>query len=126
MRKSNYDKYPATRVEGELWKGWQAIREKLAAVCDAEGDFERLRVGDVVACGQRVGYNINIEQQVVARSGFEPQAAVARHVRGFCRQVRADVRDVRFGRGESDAFVAGIEAAAHQRCVVTPPAVVTA
>ena len=36
MRKSNYDKYPATRVEGELWKGWQAIREKLAAVCDAE------------------------------------------------------------------------------------------
>lgn len=56
MRKSNYDKYPATRVEGELWKGWQAIREKLAAVCDAE----KVRVL-VVECYQGVYHEEIIE-----------------------------------------------------------------
>ena len=25
MRKSNYDKQPATRIAGQLWKGWQAV-----------------------------------------------------------------------------------------------------
>ena len=25
MRKSNYDKFPATKVEGRLWKGWEEI-----------------------------------------------------------------------------------------------------
>ena len=29
MRKSNYDKKPATRVEGEMWKGWPAVLEQL-------------------------------------------------------------------------------------------------
>ena len=45
--------------------------EGFAAAGDAEIDFERLRVADVVACGQRVGDNINIEQQMVARFGGE-------------------------------------------------------
>ena len=26
MRKSNYDKMPATVVDGTLWKGWESIR----------------------------------------------------------------------------------------------------
>ena len=25
MRKSNYDKMPATVVDGTLWKGWESI-----------------------------------------------------------------------------------------------------
>ncbi|MCR5003410.1 MAG: mannose-6-phosphate isomerase, partial [Bacteroidales bacterium] len=25
MRKTNYDKYPATKTEGLLWRGWEAI-----------------------------------------------------------------------------------------------------
>ena len=29
MRKSNYDKYPATRIEGELYRGWESIRKEL-------------------------------------------------------------------------------------------------
>ena len=27
MRKSNYDKMPATVVDGTLWKGWESIRK---------------------------------------------------------------------------------------------------
>lgn len=30
MRKSNYDKMPATVVDGTLWKGWESIRSRLA------------------------------------------------------------------------------------------------
>ncbi len=29
MRKSNYDKYPATQTPGHLFRGWEAIREEL-------------------------------------------------------------------------------------------------
>ena len=29
MRSPNYDKYPATRTEGALFHGWDAIREAL-------------------------------------------------------------------------------------------------
>lgn len=29
MRKSNYDKFPATAIEGEIWQGWQGIRARL-------------------------------------------------------------------------------------------------
>ena len=28
MRKSNYDKMPATVVDGTLWKGWESIRKR--------------------------------------------------------------------------------------------------
>ena len=37
MRKSNYDKSPATVIDGALWKGWTAIRERLAARHAKEG-----------------------------------------------------------------------------------------
>ena len=37
MRKSNYDKNPATVIDGALWKGWTAIRERLAARHAEEG-----------------------------------------------------------------------------------------
>lgn len=37
MRKSNYDKSPATVIDGTLWKGWTAIRERLAARHAEEG-----------------------------------------------------------------------------------------
>lgn len=33
MRKSNYDKSPATVVEGTLWKGWEAILKEWKAAC---------------------------------------------------------------------------------------------
>ena len=31
MRSPNYDKYPATRTEGALFHGWDAIRDALEA-----------------------------------------------------------------------------------------------
>ena len=30
MRKCNYDKYPSTRVEGEMIRGWEEIIQRLA------------------------------------------------------------------------------------------------
>lgn len=33
MRKSNYDKSPATVIDGSLWKGWESIRRQLSASC---------------------------------------------------------------------------------------------
>ncbi|MEG1544014.1 MAG: class I mannose-6-phosphate isomerase [Tannerellaceae bacterium] len=36
MRKSNYDKYPATVVEGSLWKGWEEATAQLAASVKAD------------------------------------------------------------------------------------------
>ncbi len=29
MRKSNYDKYPSTSVNGSLWEGWDAILNQI-------------------------------------------------------------------------------------------------
>ena len=29
MRKSNYDKMPATVVDGTLWKGWESMRKRM-------------------------------------------------------------------------------------------------
>ena len=51
--------------------------EPPSAVCDADFDFEGCRVADVVAGRQRMGYDIDVEQKVVARPGFEPCAAAA-------------------------------------------------
>ncbi len=47
MRKSNYDKYPATEVEGPLWAGWEAICEEL-------GHASESRKAIVVECYQGV------------------------------------------------------------------------
>ena len=32
MRKSNYDKFPATAVDGPLWRGWEAISAQFASL----------------------------------------------------------------------------------------------
>lgn len=36
MRKSNYDKFPATDVAGFLWKGWESICSELKKACNKE------------------------------------------------------------------------------------------
>lgn len=36
MRKSNYDKFPATNVVGSLWKGWESICSELKKACNKE------------------------------------------------------------------------------------------
>lgn len=47
MRKSNYDRFPATEVEGPLWTGWEAICEEL-------GHASESRKAIVVECYQGV------------------------------------------------------------------------
>lgn len=32
MRKSNYDKFPSTKVEGVLWKGWKSVCDELNCI----------------------------------------------------------------------------------------------
>lgn len=34
MRKSNYDKKPATAIEGSLWKGWDSVRRQMITQLD--------------------------------------------------------------------------------------------
>lgn len=52
MRKSNYDKSPATSVQGELWKGWDAITAHLKEHCQL--DYNKKRHIVVVECYQGV------------------------------------------------------------------------
>lgn len=75
---------------------------------------------------QRMGYDIDVEQKVVARPGFETCAAAAGIPGGLFPQVRADVGDMCLGRCEAGAVARRVEAAAHQRDVVAPPAFVAA
>ena len=51
MRKSNYDKFPATPTEGRLWKGWEAILTQWAAVRAEQGEARQVWV---VECYQGV------------------------------------------------------------------------
>lgn len=37
MRKSNYDKRPATLIPGNLWKGWETICSHIQEVCASKG-----------------------------------------------------------------------------------------
>ncbi len=53
MRKSNYDKQPATQVAGELWKGWDAIRQETSRRCSQVGKKQCVLV---VECYQGVHY----------------------------------------------------------------------
>ncbi|MGM9758992.1 MAG: class I mannose-6-phosphate isomerase [Parabacteroides sp.] len=61
MRKSNYDKSPATLVEGELWKGWEAVRQELADSCRQAGET----CVWVVECYQGV-YHEEVREQLKA------------------------------------------------------------
>ena len=75
MRPANYDKYPATRTEGGLFRGWTAIRkeldrtrkgplavdwytgvheEELAAAMEAEGYREILRESTDLLNGKKL------------------------------------------------------------------------
>ena len=52
MRKSNYDKSPATVVEGKLWKGWNDILNQIRTEIDKRCGARSLKV--VVECYQGV------------------------------------------------------------------------
>lgn len=60
MRKSNYDKSPATVVQGDLWKGWSSILAHLKEYCVL--DFRKGRHILVVECYQGVYYQELLEQ----------------------------------------------------------------
>lgn len=52
MRKSNYDKSPATPTDGALWKGWDAVLQQLKQAIGGCGKQQRCLV--VVECYQGV------------------------------------------------------------------------
>lgn len=54
MRKSNYDKAPATPVSGSLWKGWEEIRSQIGRVCTPNGNQRHVLV---VECYQGIHHD---------------------------------------------------------------------
>lgn len=54
MRKSNYDKSPATIVEGSLWKGWKEICKQVNRVCAVKDGGRHILV---VECYQGVHHD---------------------------------------------------------------------
>lgn len=109
-RDARYRASESTRISIEAPDHWLmrrfSARSRRPAVCDADFDFEGCRVADVVAGRQRMGYDIDVEQKVVARPGFETCAAAAGIPGGLFPQVRADVGDMCLGRCEAGAVAA--------------------
>lgn len=64
MRKSNYDKMPATVVDGTLWKGWESIRKRLAEI-HAETNGSQVWV---VECYQGVHHEELMREAASARA----------------------------------------------------------
>ena len=67
MRKSNYDKMPATVVDGTLWKGWESIRKRLAEI-HAETNGSQVWV---VECYQGVHHEELMRASARARSFYQ-------------------------------------------------------
>lgn len=89
MRKSNYDKAPATRVEGTLYKGWAAVIERLKDdCCLSDGKTRHILV---VECYQGV-LNAELAEELAklspnllidARLLFKPEAEIEAMTRPF-------------------------------------------
>ncbi|MDR3141523.1 MAG: class I mannose-6-phosphate isomerase [Tannerellaceae bacterium] len=98
MRKSNYDKSPATDVDGALWKGWAAVIEKLKEVSSAVGDTGRhiiaaeyyhgVYAGEVSACLKRLRPSLHIDMQTLFKAPSAVEAMTAPYM----------TADVLFGR----------------------------
>ncbi len=81
MRKSNYDKRPATSIDGVMWKGWPAIIEQLEKVVAEESESQHILV---VECYQGVYYDellnafqsLNPAFTVDMRSLFKPEGEI--------------------------------------------------
>jgi mannose-6-phosphate isomerase class I len=81
MRKSNYDKSPATDVAGPLWKGWPAVIEKLREASGARDEagqhiiaaeyYHGVYAGEVSACLKGLAPTLFIDMQTLFKT---PQA----------------------------------------------------
>lgn len=69
MRQSNYDKFPATFVQGSIWKGWNEIRSHISKVCTLNGNKRHVLV---VECYQGVHH----EELFTALSALEEVTAI--------------------------------------------------
>lgn len=69
MRKSNYDKRPATLIPGNLWKGWETICSHIQEVCASKGAERHVLV---VECYQ----GVNHDELFAALSGLEGVTAI--------------------------------------------------
>lgn len=79
MRKSNYDKYPATEVEGPLWAGWEAICEELGPASKARKAivvecYQGVLVDDVIEAIARIPHSVLIDSRDLMRDEAEIEA----------------------------------------------------
>lgn len=92
MKKSNYDKCPATGVDGALWKGWPAVIGKLEEACRAAGDAGRhilaveyyhgVYAAEVSAHLKRLRPALYIDTQTLFKDPSAIEAATAPYMTG--------------------------------------------
>ncbi|MDR0749648.1 MAG: class I mannose-6-phosphate isomerase [Tannerellaceae bacterium] len=92
MRKSNYDKSPATDVDGPLWKGWPAVTGKLreaASAANGAGQhiivaeyYHGVYAAEVSACLKRLSPSLYIDMQTLFKSASAIEAMTAPYMTG--------------------------------------------
>lgn len=81
MRKSNYDKFPATEIQGRIWKGWDEICSHIGRACALRGGKRHILV---VECYQGVHHEelfaafstLNGVTAIHTQSLFKPAAEI--------------------------------------------------
>lgn len=79
MRKSNYDKFPYTEIDGPLWTGWAEIRDKLDATLGAEATlvvecYQGVHVDDLIAELGKMPHDLLIDSRTLYKSEAEIEA----------------------------------------------------
>ena len=102
MRKSNYDKYPSTSVNGSLWEGWDAILNQIKMDLPLKDGRHVL----VVECYQGVHHKelleqlalLPVDERVDTRDLFRAEAEIEEMTRPFLTDDRL------FGRRSSFSY----------------------
>ena len=102
MRKSNYDKYPSTSVNGSLWEGWDAILNQIKMDLPLQNGRHVL----VVECYQGVHHKelleqlalLPVDERVDTRDLFRSEEEIEEMTRPFLTDDRL------FGRRSSFSY----------------------
>ena len=76
MYKSNYDKYPATPMEGIVWKGWENICNQLKSSLSAESCvlviecYQGAALEKVLEMLKEKGYEVVPVSRMIYRKNF--------------------------------------------------------
>lgn len=79
MRKSNYDKFPATEIEGPLWTGWEEIRHTLDDALGSDGTlvvecYQGVYVDELIDELGKIPHDLLIDSRTLFKSESEIEA----------------------------------------------------